>query len=115
MASMRLLGAALLLALVYVPAGCSSNGASFSCLMGSGTSKICIDTTTNASGAPDCGAGTRVDSCPRVGTDGGCQHSFMSGGASLSQTIWYYTGDAAATSQEISDCTDNGGAWIQLQ
>ena len=23
--------------------------------------------------------------------------------------------DAAATSQEISDCTDNGGAWIQLQ
>jgi hypothetical protein len=94
-------------------AGCGGDGGnSFSCLSGSGTSQLCIDTTTNAPGTPNCGSGTRVDTCPHAGADGGCVHSFAAGGTSLKQTIWYYSGTASLTSQEMSDCTDNGGTWI---
>jgi len=91
--------------------GCGSDGSSFSCLTGSGTSQLCIETTTNVSGAPNCGGGTQVSACPRTGADGACRHSIAAGGASLTQTIWYYSG--TNTSQEMSDCTSNGGVWIQ--
>ncbi len=95
-------------------ASCGGDGGnSFSCLSGTGTAELCIDTTTNAGGTPNCGTGMRVDACPHTGSDGGCRHAFAAGGASLAQTIWYYSGTAASTSQEMSDCVDNGGSWIQ--
>ena len=53
-----------------------------------------------------------VSACSHTGADGACIQSFAAGGASLSQTIWYYSGSATAKSQEMSDCTNNGGAWI---
>ena len=94
--------------------GCGgSGGNTFACVMGSGTGQLCIETTTNVPGNPNCGAGMRVDACPRAGADGACRHSFSSGGASISQTIWYYSGTAGETSQEMSDCTNNGGSWMQ--
>lgn len=102
-----------LAALALVAIGCGSGGGnSFACLMGTGTSQICIETTTNVSGPPNCGAGTQVSSCPRTGADGACVLSFATGGASLSQTIWYYSGTTASTSQEMSDCANNGGSWM---
>jgi hypothetical protein len=81
--------------------------------MGSGTSQLCTETTTNVPGPANCGGGTRVDACPRAGADGGCRHSFAANGVSLNQTIWYYSGTAPETSQEMSDCTNNGGSWTQ--
>jgi len=98
---------------VFLGAGCGSGGGNtFACLMGTDTSQICIETTTNVSGNPNCGAGMQVSSCSRTGADGACVHAFSASGASLSQTIWYYSGSATATSQEMSDCTDNGGSWM---
>jgi hypothetical protein len=106
------LGAVALLALAAC--GCGDGGGdSFSCLIGSGTSQLCIDTKTNVSGPADCGTGVQVDSCSHEGSDGGCVHAFSSGGTSLTQTIWYYSGAAATTSQEMVDCANNGGTWIQ--
>jgi hypothetical protein len=94
--------------------GCGGDGgSSFACTTGTGTARLCIDTTTNISGTPNCGGGTQSDACPHVGADGGCKMSFASGGASLMQTIWYYTGTTTSTSQEMSDCANNGGTWIQ--
>jgi len=55
----------------------------------------------------------QVDSCSHEGSDGGCVHAFSSDGTSLTQTIWYYSGVAATTSQEMIDCANNGGTWIQ--
>jgi hypothetical protein len=99
-------------ALILVAVGCgSSGGNTFACLMGTGTSQICIETTTNVPGNPSCGAGMLVSACSRTGADGACLQSFAAGGASLSQTIWYYSGSATATSQEMSDCVNNGGTW----
>jgi hypothetical protein len=107
-----LIGALAFLALAS--SGCGDNSTSFACLLGTGTTQLCIETTiTPPSGPADCGGGTHVDSCPRAGADGACIHSFSSGSASLSQTIWYYSGTAGETSQEMSDCTNNGGTWIQ--
>jgi hypothetical protein len=99
--------------LIFIAAGCGSNGGnSFDCLTGSGTSQLCIETTTNVQGSPNCGAGMLVSACPRTGADGACLESFAAVGASLSQTIWYYSGSATATSQEMSDCLNNGGTWM---
>lgn len=103
----------MLAALGVAVLGCGKDGISFACLMGTGTSQLCIETTTDVSGTPDCGGGMRVDSCPRSGADGGCNHSFSSSAGSLIQTIWYYSGSATTTSQEMSDCLDNGGTWIE--
>jgi hypothetical protein len=100
-------------ALTFLAMGCgSSGGNTFACLMGTGPSQICIETTTNVSGNPNCGVGMQVSSCSHTGADGACVHAFSASGASLSQTIWYYSGSATATSQEMSDCTDNGGSWM---
>jgi hypothetical protein len=94
--------------------GCGgSAGNSFACLSGTGTSRLCLETTTNVAGTPNCGVGMRVDACPRDGADGGCEHSFTSSGASIDQTIWYYSGTPGQTSQEMSDCANNGGTWHQ--
>jgi hypothetical protein len=93
--------------------GCGGDSNTFSCLSGSGTSQLCIDTTTTSNVTPNCGASTRVDACPHAGSDGGCVHSFSAGGATLEQKIWYYSGSATATSQEMSDCANNGGSWVQ--
>jgi hypothetical protein len=94
--------------------GCGGGGGNtFACLAGSGTSRLCIETTTNVAGPANCGAGMPVAACPRDGADGACVHSFATGGASIAQTIWYYSGTAAETSQEMSDCVNNGGVWHQ--
>ncbi|HEY5451348.1 MAG TPA: hypothetical protein VIQ54_21490 [Polyangia bacterium] len=105
-------GALGLLALAAYGCG-GDDGSSFSCLIGSGTSQLCIDTRTNVPGDADCGTGVLVDACLHEGADGGCVHAFSSGGTSLTQTIWYYSGTAATTSQEMVDCSNNGGTWIQ--
>jgi hypothetical protein len=98
--------------LLFMAVGCGSGGGNtFACLTGSGTSQICIETTTNVSGNPNCGGGMLVSACPRTGADGACVQSITVGGASLTQTIWYYSGSATQKSQEMSDCTDNGGSW----
>jgi len=103
-----------LAALGFALLGCGGGGGnSFACLSGSGTSRLCIETTTNVAGTPNCGVGMLVGACPRDGADGACEHSFASGGASIAQTIWYYSGTPGETSQEMSDCVDNGGAWHQ--
>ena len=104
-----------LVSLGFALLGCGggASGSSFACLSGSGTSRLCIETTTTAGGVPNCGVGVRVGACPRDGADGACEHSLAAGGASLDQTIWYYSGSAGETSQEKSDCVDNGGAWHQ--
>jgi hypothetical protein len=99
--------------LMLAAVGCGGGGGTtFACLLGTGTDQQCIETTTSTSGTPDCGAAVRVDSCAHAGVDGACRHSFSAGGASLSQTIWYYSGTPAGTSQEMSDCMDNGGTWL---
>jgi hypothetical protein len=94
--------------------GCGGDDATtFSCQFGTDASRTCIDTTTSFAGMPDCGSGVRVDACTLTGTDGGCVHAFTSGGASLKQTIWYYSGSAVQIDAEMSDCTDLGGTWVQ--
>ncbi|HXT97462.1 MAG TPA: hypothetical protein VN853_14265 [Polyangia bacterium] len=108
---MKMLGWALG-SLSFVVIGCGSGGGNtFSCLMGTGTSRLCIETTTSVPGNPNCGGGMQVAACPRTGADGACLQSVSLGGASVSQTIWYYSGSPTATSQEMSDCADNGGRW----
>jgi hypothetical protein len=94
--------------------GGGGGGNSFGCTSGTGTARLCIDTTTNFSGTPTCSGGTLSDACPHAGADGGCKMAPLTvNGASLNQTAWYYTGSAASTSQEMSDCADFGGTWIQ--
>jgi hypothetical protein len=94
--------------------GCGGDdGLTFSCQFGTDASRTCIDTTTSVRGEPDCGTGMRVDACALAGADGGCVHSFATGGASLKQTIWYYSGAQTQIDAEMSDCTDLGGSWIQ--
>jgi hypothetical protein len=107
---MKKMLAGVLGSLAVVIAGCGDSGNSTACLMGSGTSQICIETTTNA-GPVDCGASTRVDACPHAGADGACRFSISQGGVSLTQTVWYYSG--TSTSSEMSNCMQNAGVWIQ--
>lgn len=110
---MRALAAAIgLWGLALVGCG-GDDGQTFACQFGTDASRYCIETTTSFQGSPDCGGGTPVATCIRTGTDGGCVHSFASGGASLRQTIWYYSGSATQISSEMSDCEDLGGAWVQ--
>lgn len=102
------LGASALLLL-----GCGGGGGgSFACLVGTDTSQLCIETTSNASGTPNCGTGKLVAACSHAGADGACSHAFAANGVSLNQTIWYYSGPPGQTSQEMSDCVNNGGTWI---
>ena len=109
---MKRLGAALGSLLLTVVGCGSSGGSTFACLMGQGQSQLCIETTTSVSGNPNCGAGMPVAACPRTGADGACEEAVSLAGASVSQTIWYYSGSPTETSQEMSDCADNGGRWM---
>ena len=93
--------------------GCGSSGGSYACLVGTGTSQVCIETTTAGSDTQSCGVGTQVDSCPRAGADGACQSTFASEFGPLTQTTWYYSGSATTSSTEMSGCMDIGGTWIQ--
>lgn len=100
-------------ALLLTVVGCGSGGGNtFACLMGTGQSQLCIETTTSVPGSPNCGAGMQVAACPRTGADGACLEAVSLGGASVSQTIWYYSGSPTETSQEMSDCANNGGRWM---
>ena len=113
---MRALAAAIgfwVLALLSVLGCGGDDGQTFACQFGTDASRYCIETTTGFQGTPDCGEGTLVATCTRTGADGGCVHSFSSGGASLQQTMWYYSGSATQISSEMSDCTDLGGTWVQ--
>ena len=101
------------LALLSVPGCGGDDGKTFACQFGTDASRYCIETTTSFQGTPDCGGGTLAATCERAGTDGGCVHTFASGGASLRQTIWYYSGSATQIGSEMSDCEDLGGTWVQ--
>jgi hypothetical protein len=110
---MRARASAIGLWLVTLASCGSDDGQTFACQFGADASRYCIETTTSFKGGPDCGEGTLVATCTRTGTDGGCVHTFASGGASLRQTIWYYSGSATQISSEMSDCEDLGGTWVQ--
>ncbi|HXU05186.1 MAG TPA: hypothetical protein VN903_29705 [Polyangia bacterium] len=109
---MKTLAGALGLVAVAI-SSCGGGGREFfACVVGSGTTQVCIETETDVSDQNECGTGTLVDSCPRAGADGACVHVFAEAGP-LTQRTWYYSGTAADKSQEMSACTTNGGTWLE--
>ena len=108
---------------LFLVAACGSSGSgggagTTACTLQSGTSRQCVETSTNAAVAggiaaaqSDCvkGGGVASDTCSHTGADGGCKTTFSSGALMVSTTIWYYAG---AASSEMSGCTASGNAWI---
>jgi hypothetical protein len=52
--------------------------------------------------------GTLADACTTVGAVGRCSYVESSGGMSVEERVWYYSGDVTTDGQA---CRDNGGTW----
>ena len=114
----RLARWSVLLAIVSISAaGCGgSSGTQFACTVGTGTSKTCFEISTNTTGnvsaaQMDCtnSGGVSSTTCSLDGADGACKMTTTSGSVSITETFWYYAGDAA---NEMQSCASGGGTWI---
>jgi hypothetical protein len=104
------------LPLALACAGCGDvGGTTWACTLGTGPSRVCIETSTNvvAPGFSDgCtkNGGVASGTCPRSGADGGCRTAAASGGIMATTTEWFYAGMAA---QEMASCVmGQGSTWV---
>jgi hypothetical protein len=114
---MRTTIAALAFALSLGYAG-SASAEGFSCTMGSGEGRTCIDTTwtganyQKAGGMHACSkkGGTPGNTCTRTGSIGGCKFAMSGQGQTITTTQWHYTGSPSAV---MASCDSQGGRFVK--